>query len=80
MHKNLIDDGFRADLVETARFDGIFEIPVIKKPDKIIITDGMVPFRLIITNIPRDVLTVFSLDTYLSFSDNDNMTQVRNYI
>lgn len=44
MHKNLIDDGFRADFVETARFDGIFEIPVIKKPDKIIIPDGMVPF------------------------------------
>ena len=40
----------------------------------------MVPFRLIISNILRDVLTVFSLDTYLSFSDNDNMTQVRNYI
>ena len=44
MHKKLIDDGFRADLVETAFFDGNLEIPVIKKPDKIIIPDGMVPF------------------------------------
>ena len=44
MHKNLIDDGFRADLVETAFFDGDLEIPIIEKPDKIIIPDGLVPF------------------------------------
>ena len=44
MHKNLIDDGFRADLVETAFFDGVFEIPEIEKPDEIIIPDGLVPF------------------------------------
>lgn len=44
MKKNIIDDGFRADLVETAFFDGIMEIPHIKKPDKIIIPKGIVPF------------------------------------
>lgn len=44
MLKNLIDDGFRAELVETAFFDGIMEIPVIERPDKIIIPDGLVPF------------------------------------
>lgn len=44
MRKNLIDDGFRADLVETASFEGIFEIPKIEKPKKIIIPDGIVPF------------------------------------
>ena len=51
MQKNLIDDGFRADLVETAFFDGRFEIPIIARPDKIIIPDGMVPF----SNRKRDV-------------------------
>jgi len=44
MRKNLIDDGFRSDLVEQAIFDGTFEIPVIKKPDKIIIPTGLIPF------------------------------------
>ena len=44
MLKNLIDDGFRADLVETAFFDGIMEIPTIEKPDKLIIPEGLVPF------------------------------------
>ena len=44
MNKNLIDDGFRADLVEKAYFDGIFEIPVIDKPQEIIIPKGLIPF------------------------------------
>ena len=46
MAKNLIDDGFRADLVSKAFFDGIFEIPIIKKPEKIVIPEGIVPFSL----------------------------------
>lgn len=41
---NIIDDGFRADLVETAFFDGVLEIPCIKKPEKIVIPKGIVPF------------------------------------
>ncbi len=40
----IIDDGFRADLVENASFDGIMEIPIIEKPDQIIIPKGLVPF------------------------------------
>lgn len=46
MQKNIINDGFRADLVETANFDGIFEIPVIDKPDKIVIPNGIIPFSI----------------------------------
>ncbi len=42
--KNIIDDGFNAYLVETAFFDGIMEIPILKKPEKFIIPTGMVPF------------------------------------
>ena len=40
----IIDDGFRADLVTEAIFDGIMEIPTILKPSEFIIPKGMVPF------------------------------------
>ena len=42
--RSLIDDGYHAELVETAFFDGIMEIPRIVKPEKISIPEGMVPF------------------------------------
>jgi len=44
--KNLVDEGFRVSLVETAFFDGKFEIPHINAPDKIIVPGGMVPFSV----------------------------------
>jgi hypothetical protein len=44
--ENLVDEGFRVSLVETAFFDGIFEIPHIDGPEEIIIPSGMVPFSL----------------------------------
>ena len=44
MLKNIIDDGFRPELVETALFDGTLEIPTIRKPDKMVIPKTMVPF------------------------------------
>ena len=43
--KNLIDDGFNAELVETATFTGLLEIPLIKKPDEFIIPKGMIPYN-----------------------------------
>ena len=43
---NLVDEGFRVSLVETAFFDGKFEIPHIDAPEKIVIPKGMVPFSL----------------------------------
>lgn len=43
-NKNLIDDGFNAELVETAEFRGLLEIPLIKKPDEFIIPKYMIPF------------------------------------
>lgn len=45
--KNIIDDGFNPELVETAFFDGILEIPVIKKPKEIIIPDKVIPYSQI---------------------------------
>ena len=43
---NLVDEGFRVSLVERAFFDGVFEIPHINAPDKMIIPNGMVPFSV----------------------------------
>lgn len=42
--ENLVDEGFRVSLVETAFFDGKFEIPHIDGPDEMILPEGMVPF------------------------------------
>ena len=44
--ENLVDEGFRVSLVETAFFYVKFEIPHIDAPDKIIIPNGMVPFSV----------------------------------
>ena len=44
MIKINIDDGFNPEFVETAFFDGVLEIPVITRPEKIIFPECMVPF------------------------------------
>ena len=44
--ENLVDEGFRVSLVETAFFDGDLEIPHIEAQEKIIIPTGMVPFSI----------------------------------
>ncbi len=44
MLNNKIDDGFNAELVSGAFFDGTFEIPHLKKPDKIVIPSALIPF------------------------------------
>ena len=42
--KATIDDGFQPELVKNARFEGVFEIPVIDKPKRIFIPGGITPF------------------------------------
>lgn len=42
-----IDDGFRADLVDGATFEGTFEFPVYEKPKEIIIPEKLIPFTQI---------------------------------
>ena len=42
--ETLVDEGFRVSLVETAFFDGKFEIPHIDAPKKLIVPQGMIPF------------------------------------
>lgn len=44
LNKNLIDDGFNAELVENAIFTGLLEIPLVKKPTEFIIPKSMIPF------------------------------------
>ena len=44
MSKFCMDDGFRSDLVIGAEFDGLLEIPIIKRPKEIMIPAGITPF------------------------------------
>ena len=44
MSKTIIDDGFNAELVSNAFFDGFFEIPILEKPKEIIIPPALIPF------------------------------------
>lgn len=40
----VLSDGCNPELVKGAEFDGVFEMPIIKRPKKFIIPDGLVPF------------------------------------
>lgn len=40
----VLSDGCNPEFVKGAEFDGIFEMPIIKKPKKIIIPNKLVPF------------------------------------
>ncbi len=44
--KAILDDGCCPELVTGARFDGIFEIPIIEKPDRLIIPKRIIPFSV----------------------------------
>lgn len=44
MIKNNFDEGFNLELVQTAFFDGVLEIPKIEPPEKIIIPHSMIPY------------------------------------
>ena len=42
--RNTMDDGFQPELAEGASFDGLLEMPIIKRSDEIAIPARMVPF------------------------------------
>lgn len=44
IRKSILDDGCNPELVAGARFDGIFEMPMIEKPSKLIVPSMIVPF------------------------------------
>lgn len=48
-----LSDGCNPELVKGAEFDGVLEIPIIKKPKKIVIPDNLVPFSKLAKADPR---------------------------
>ncbi len=42
--KNIIDDGLNPELLRNARFAGVYEMPVIEKPNKMIVPKALIPF------------------------------------
>ena len=60
MSKTIIDDGFNAELVSNAFFDGTFEIPILEKPKESIIPDALIPF----TQMKRSVTKTEAVHFY----------------
>lgn len=79
----LLSDGCNPELVKNAEFDGIFEIPLIKKPNTLIIPDKLVPFSKIhVANNKAFAVCEYENDT--AFSDliahpNEYVTILRKY-
>lgn len=61
---NLFYDGFNSQLIETAFFEGLLEIPIIEVPQEIIIPTVAVPFskRKAITNPKEEMLVYYEQD------------------
>ena len=59
-----IDDGCESWLVEGARFDGLLEVPVIRRPERIAIPSNMVPFskRAQVGSAQRYAVCCYELD------------------
>lgn len=74
---NIISDGFNARLVETATFSGLLEIPAIKKPDRFIVPEAMIPFsKRKLTDNHREALMFYEYDIQF----RDILTAVDDYI
>lgn len=66
--KAVIDDGMNPELVNGADFDGYYGIPVIKKPEEIIIPKSIVPFsKLGKADTFDDAIATYEMDQ--EFSD-----------
>ena len=63
--KNLVDEGFRISLVETAFFNGKHEIPHIDAPCEIVIPSGLVPFS------KREKSFNLGFEDFVCFYEND---------
>ncbi len=66
--KAIIDDGCSPELVRGADFDGFFGIPIIKKPEDIVIPKRIVPFtKLSKADVFEDAVASYEMDQ--EFSD-----------
>ena len=61
---SLFYDGFNSKLIETAYFDGIFEIPILETPKEIIVPTIAVPFsrRKALNNPDEEMLVFYEQD------------------
>ena len=64
----VLSDGCNPELVWGAKFDGIFEMPIIKKPKKIIIPDYLVPFSKL-DRAEADSFAVCEYENDIEFKD-----------
>ncbi len=60
--KNVVDDGFYSRMAVGAQYDGVFEIPILKRPDRIIVPSGAVPFSKLARAEPGDCCVFFEKD------------------
>lgn len=66
--KAIIDDGCNPELTIGASFDGLLEIPLIKKPEKIIIPNNIIPFSVHNRHVDRDSAVGF-YENDVNFAD-----------
>lgn len=83
-NKNIIDDGFRADLVKKAEFTGILEIPSIKKNEEVIIPKDTIPFSLMSQTKDYSEFVVF-YEHDIKFADvllatDDYLDELSNFV
>lgn len=64
----VLDDGCNPELAKGATFDGIFEIPIIERPDEIVISGYMVPFSKMERVDPKS-FAVCEYENDIEFSD-----------
>lgn len=75
--KSIIDDGFNAELVETATFAGLLEIPVINNPENYVITEKLIPLDQISkTDNYSETVQCYIMDKKFQ----DFIVNVKNYI
>ena len=76
-NKTVIDDGFNPELVEGAKFDGIFEIPHVPGPKEIIIPNSVIPYTKInYTNSYKEFIVFYEHDIRF----RDVITSVKDHI
>lgn len=76
-NKTIIDDGFNPELVEGAKFDGIFEIPHVPGPKEIIVPEGMIPFtKLKYSTTHKEFIVFYEHDTRF----RDAITSIKEHI